>query len=264
MIGANPGLIRSRDNQRFRMLRQLASSTRERRKAGLALLDGVHLISAYRASGGVPEQLILSESGRSKPEVMQLAAGMSGQGMLILADALFSDIAQVATPTGIIALIRTPKPGPLPDMIDRCVMLENIQDAGNLGSILRSIAAAGVSTVLLSQGCAFPWSSKVLRAGMGAHFSLEILDNADLVAMVPRLSGRLICASGRALKSIYQADLRGPLAWVFGNEGAGVSAELSAAATEQLRIPMPGNAESLNVAAAAAICLFEQLRQNSV
>ena len=254
-------LIRSRDNPRFKALRELASSTRERRKAGLALLDGTHLISAYRASGGVPEQLILSESAAANPEAAQIAAGATGQGVLVLADSLFNDVAQVATPTGIIALIRTPEPGPLPAMIERCVMLENIQDAGNLGSILRSTAAAGIRTVLLSQGCAFAWSPKVLRAGMGAHFSLDIFDNADLAAAVHRLSGRLICTSGHASKSLYQTDLRGPLAWVFGNEGSGVSAALSAAAAAQVRIPMPGKTESLNVAAAAAICLFEQVRQ---
>jgi len=261
MSSGEPKLVRSRDNQRFKMLRQLAGSTRERRKAGLALLDGAHLVASYRASGGVPEQLIVSESGRARPEVARLADAVPGQGLLILADALFDDIAQVATPTGIIALIRTPRPGPLPAEIQDCVLLENIQDAGNLGSILRSTAGAGIPIALLSPGCAFPWSSKVLRAGMGAHFSLKIFDNADLPAIVPRLSGRLICASGHASASLYQADLRGPLAWVFGNEGAGVSAELCAAATERLRIPMPGKTESLNVAAAAAICLFEQMRQ---
>lgn len=261
MSAGDPLLIRSRDNQRFKRLRQLANSARERRKAGLALLDGVHLIAAYRAGGGVPEQLVLSESAKSNPNLAQLASAVSGQGLLILADALFNDIAQVATPTGIIALIRTPNPGPLPAAIERCVMLEDIQDSGNLGSILRSSAAAGIPTVLLSQGCAFPWSPKVLRAGMGAHFRLDIFDNVALAGIVPRLSGRLICASGHAQKSLYQADLRGPLSWVFGNEGAGVSDELSSAATEHLRIPMPGKTESLNVAAAAAICLFEQLRQ---
>lgn len=263
MSDAELKLIRSRDNPRYKTLRHLAGSTRERRKAGLALLDGAHLIAAYRASGGVPEQLILSQSGTSRPEVAELAAGVAQNGLLVLADALFNDIAQVASPTGIIALIRTPRLGPLPAAIERCVMLDNIQDAGNLGSILRSTAAAGLRMVLLSQGCAFPWSPKVLRAGMGAHFALDIFDNVDLAAVAPRLSGRLICASGHAAKSIYQADLRGPLAWVFGNEGAGVSAELCAAATEHLCIPMPGKTESLNVAAAAAICLYEQLRQNS-
>jgi len=256
-------LIRSRDNPRFKALRELATSTRERRKAGLALLDGAHLIAAYRASGGVPEQLILSESGLANPEAAQFATGASAHNALVLADVLFNDVAQVATPTGIVALIRTPKPGRLPDRIERCVMLENIQDAGNLGSILRSTAAAGIATVLLSQGCAFPWSPKVLRAGMGAHFSLDIYDNTDLAAAVHRLSGRLICTSGHARKSLYQTDLRGPLAWVFGNEGTGVSPGLNAAGAEQVRIPMPGKTESLNVAAAAAICLFEQVRQRS-
>lgn len=263
MNNADLKLVRSRSNPHFKLLRQLAGSTRERRKAGLALLDGAHLIAAFQASGGVPEQLILSETGRSNSEIAQLADGVSRQALLVLADALFNDIAQVATPTGIIALIRTPKNNPPPSAIAHCVMLENVQDAGNLGSILRSTAAAGISTVLLSPGCAFPWSPKVLRAGMGAHFILDIFDNVDLVAIVPALSGRLICASGHARESLYQADLRGPLAWVFGNEGAGVSAALRAAATEELRIPMPGKTESLNVAAAAAICLFEQVRQRA-
>jgi TrmH family RNA methyltransferase len=181
--------------------------------------------------------------------------------VLVLADSLFNVIAQVATPTGIIALIRTPQPRPLPRAIGNCVMLENIQDAGNLGSILRSTAAAGIATVLLSPGCAFAWSPKVLRAGMGAHFSLDIFDNVELDAAVPRLSGRLICASSHAQKTLFQADLRGPLAWAFGNEGSGLSAALAAVAAEQLCVPMPGGAESLNVAAAAAICLFEQVRQ---
>lgn len=256
-------LIRSRENPRFKLLRQLATSTRERRKAGLALLDGVHLIAAYRAAGGVPEQLILRESAAANEELAALAEGADAQTLLVLGEPLFNEIAQVSTPTGIIALIRTPKPGPLPPVIEHCVMLENIQDAGNLGSILRSGAAAGIRTVLLSQGCAFAWSSKVLRAGMGAHFSLDIFDNVDLAAAAGRLSGRLVCTSGHAPKSIFQADLRGPLAWVFGNEGAGVSGQLSAMAAEQLCIPMPGKSESLNVAAAAAICLFEQVRQRS-
>jgi TrmH family RNA methyltransferase len=262
MRDREPKLIRSRENARFKLLHQLATSTRERRKAGMALLDGAHLIAAYRACGGVPEQLILSESAGARSEAAQLAAGAAGEEVLVLADSLFSDIAQVATPTGIIALIRTPRQRSLPAEIERCVMLENIQDAGNLGSILRSTAAAGIATVLLSQGCAFPWSPKVLRAGMGAHFSLDLFDNVDLAAAVPRLQGRLLCTSGHARKSLYQADLRGPLAWVFGNEGSGVSADLSAVATEALRIPMAAKTESLNVAAAAAICLFEQVRQN--
>jgi TrmH family RNA methyltransferase len=255
-------LIRSRENPRFKLLRQLATSTRERRKAQLALLDGVHLIAAYCAAGGVPEQLILRESAAANEEAAALAAGVDAHTLLVLGDPLFNEIAQVSTPTGIVALIRTPSPGALPPVIEHCVMLENIQDAGNLGSILRSSAAAGIRTVLLSRGCAFAWSSKVLRAGMGAHFNLDIFDNVDLAAAAERLSGRLICTSGSARKSLFQADLRGPLAWVFGNEGAGVSAQLSALSAEQLSIPMPGKSESLNVAAAAAICLFEQVRQS--
>jgi RNA methyltransferase, TrmH family len=257
-------LIRSRDNARYKSLHRLATSTRERRKAGLTLLDGVHLIAAYQASGRKPEQLILSESRVGETESARLLERARGDAVLVLADPLFNEVAQVATPTGIMALIRTPQPNAIPARIERCVMLENIQDAGNLGSILRSSAAAGIKTLLLSQGCAFAWSPKVLRAGMGAHFSLDIHEGVKLLESAQRLQGKLVLTSSHAGKSIYEADLRGPLAWVFGNEGSGVSAELAQVATEQVCIRMPGKSESLNVAAAAAICLFEQVRQRGI
>ena len=254
-------LIHSRNNARFKALHRLATSTRERRKAGLTLLDGVHLIAAYHAAVGAVEQLILSEARSGNKEIASLVSATDENRVLVLSDPLFNDVAQVATPTGVMALVLTPQSGALPEQIENCVMLENIQDAGNLGSILRSAAAAGVNTLLLSPGCVFAWSPKVLRAGMGSHFSLDVHENVDLLAIVPRLRGNLVMTGSHARKSIYEADLRGPLSWVFGNEGSGVSAALAGAATEQLRIPMSGDIESLNVAAAAAVCLFEQVRQ---
>jgi len=254
-------LIRSRDNAAFKALKRLATSTRERRKVGLTLLDGAHLISAFQSAGGVPEQLLVSEGRYGDREIARIAALMPETGVLVLGDSLFNDLAQVTTPTGIVALVRAPRPPAIPAQPDRCVMLDNVQDAGNVGSILRSTAAAGIRTVLLSPGCSFAWSTKVLRAGMGAHFSLDIHENVDLAAVAGRLHARLVCTGSHAEKSLYQADLRGPVAWVFGNEGAGVSKALSASAAERLFIPLAGNTESLNVASAAAICLFEQVRQ---
>ncbi len=140
-------------------------------------------------------------------------------------------------------------------------MLEDIQDPGNLGSILRSAAAAGMQHVFLSAHSVHAWSPRVLRAGMGAHFMLRIYEQCDLPALARGFKGKVIATSQRAKNSVFDADVAGNVAFVFGNEGAGMSAALAAAAHEVVAIPMPGNVESLNIAAAAAVCLFERVRQ---
>ena len=141
-----------------------------------------------------------------------------------------------------------------------CVLLEAIQDPGNLGAMLRTAAAAGVDAVYLSKGCAEVWSPKALRAGMGAQFALALHEHADLTLIARELKS-LIATSLDAQQSLYDLDLSGPVAFVFGNEGAGLSPALLDTATHQVKIPMPGKVESLNVAAAAAVCLFECVRQ---
>ncbi len=144
-----------------------------------------------------------------------------------------------------------------------CLLLEEIQDAGNLGSILRTAAAAGVREVHLSRGSAFAWSPRVLRAGQGAHFSLAIREGAALAEVAAAFRGSVVATAPDAPESLFALDLRPPVAWIFGNEGAGISPALAAQATHRAHIPMPGGAESLNVAAAAAVCLFEAVRQRS-
>jgi TrmH family RNA methyltransferase len=256
--------ISSRDNAQFRQLVKLATSSRERKALGATLLDGPHLVAAYHASGQTAESLVVSESALEKPEPRRLFETAAARQRVVLPDRLFSDIAQVASPTGIAAVIHTPGNPPLPDQLETCLLLDELQDWGNVGSILRSAAAAGVRQVFLSPGSVFAWSPKTLRAGQGAHFFLAIHESVDLVALARRHPGRVIATDARARQSLFGADLRGPTAWAFGNEGAGLSPALAAAATMRLRIPMPGETESLNVAAAAAICLFEQVRQQAV
>ena len=143
------------------------------------------------------------------------------------------------------------------------VMLDNLQDPGNLGSILRSAAAAGVEYVFCSRGTAFAWSPKVLRAGMGAHFLLKIFENADLDELIRKARVPVLATSSHADKLLYEIDLKSPVAWLFGHEGKGVSAELLALASYRVAIPHRGAVESLNVAASAAVCLFEQVRQTA-
>jgi TrmH family RNA methyltransferase len=159
------------------------------------------------------------------------------------------------------AVVDTPRPAALPENPGPCVMLEDIQDPGNLGSILRSAAAAGVQEIYLSRHCVHAWSPRVLRAGMGAHFTLRIHEQVDLPRLVSGYGGTVLATARAAETPLYAEDLRGRVAFVFGNEGAGLSSELMRLARRIVSIPMPGDAESLNVAAAAAVCLFERVRQ---
>lgn len=251
--------ITSPDNAQFKALLKLAHSSRERRQAGFSLLDGVHLLQAYHARFGDPEQIIVSEEGMRNAEVQPYLA--TAAHVLLLHDSLFRELSSVATPTGVIVVIRTPRLEPLPATLETCVMLEDLQDAGNLGSILRSCAAAGVKQIFLSRHAVNAWSPRVLRAAMGAHFSLAIYERIDLIALAQSYPGRVLVTQQHAAARVFDADLTGVIALVFGNEGAGVSAALAQCAHQAIAIPMQATTESLNVAAAAAVCLFERVRQ---
>lgn len=253
--------ISSAANPRYKALRKLAQSSQERRRTGLSVLDGVHLAAAYHRHVGRPRSIAVSRSGLANPEVQALLEEMRGVETLALGDALFQGVSSVATPTGIVAVIETPRSQAAPRQMEFCVMLEDLQDPGNLGSILRSCAAAGAGHVLLSRGSVHAWSPRVMRAAMGAHFMLSIHEGADLIAAARDFPGRLVATGPHALESIFDAELTGKVGFMFGNEGSGLSAALLAAADSVVSIPMPGAAESLNVAAAAAICLFERVRQ---
>jgi TrmH family RNA methyltransferase len=253
--------ISSRDNALFKRVARLAASARERRQQGATLLDGAHLVTAYRAAGGVAEAMLASESAYERPEIRRLFEDTAAGARALLSDRLFGEIAQVAEPVGLLAVIRTPAPPAMPSGTQTCVLLDGIQDPGNLGSLLRSAAAAGVRHLFLSKGCVFAWSPKVLRAGQGAHFALAIHEHAPLEAIARAYAGTVATTAARADVPLFEADLRGPVAWIFGSEGGGVSPGLAATAGLRVRIPMPGPTESLNVAAAAAVCLFEQVRQ---
>jgi TrmH family RNA methyltransferase len=257
--------ITSRDNASYKLLRALAGSSRERRKQGKTLLDGMHLVATWTARHGLPEIVAVSERAAAQGEIRAFLERHSHLTPLVFGDALFQEISPVATPTGIVAAVRPPPPPPAEMTADgSCVLLDAIQDAGNLGSILRSIAASGVHDVFLGHGCAQAWSPRVLRAGMGAHFALRIRERAALDAILRDFRGCTVAATLHGRTAIYQLDLSGPVAWIFGNEGAGLAAQFESLARHAAAIPMPGGSESLNVAAAAAVCLFEEVRQKSL
>jgi RNA methyltransferase, TrmH family len=253
--------ISSADNAQFKSLLKLAQSSRERRLAGYSLLDGVHLLQVYQSRLGAPEQLIVSRSGADNPEIQMLMQMQNDAAMCCLDDGLFKQLSSVATPTGVIAVVRTPRREGPPSTLETCVMLEDIQDPGNLGSILRSCAAAGVKQIFLSKQSVNAWSPRALRAGMGAHFSVDIYERADLTALARAFPGRVLVMQAGARRSVFKSDLTGTVALVLGNEGAGVSQALLQCAHESMAIPMSLSTESLNVAAAAAVCIFERVRQ---
>lgn len=254
-------LVTSAENPHFKALLKLMQSSRERSKQGLSLLDGAHLLAAYCDHVGPPEQLVVSKSGQENIEILKIIKELDSVFGLVLSDELFHRLSSVSTPTGVIAVVRTPRLAPVPDDPGPCVMLEGIQDPGNLGSMLRSAAAAGITQVFLSRDCVHSWSPRVLRAGMGAHFMLKIYENVDLAALIAVYNGRVVATSHRALHAVFDADLTGKVALLFGNEGTGLTPRLQDAAQVVVSVPMPGKTESLNAAAAAAICLFERVRQ---
>lgn len=248
--------IASSQNPRYKALRKLAESADARRECRQTLLDGEHLLIAALEAGIRPQLLITPAAAMPHP----LLARCADVPRLELTAGLFNLLAPVKTPTGILTLIEIPQIRP-PTQLDFCVLLEAIQDPGNLGAMLRSAAAAGVNAAYLSPQCADAWSPKVLRGGMGAHFTMQVIEHADLPAIARAFSGNVCAAALGAARSLYQTDLRGAVAFAVGNEGAGLSTELRGAASVEFTIPMPGRVESLNAAAALAVCLFERVRQ---
>ncbi|MDH2915943.1 MAG: RNA methyltransferase [Gallionella sp.] len=253
--------ITSRDNPFFKSLLKLSSSARERGETGQTLLDGTHLLRAFLDAGCKPAHLLINGQAVQNPEIKSLLAECDAVPRTQLDDALFAQLSELKTPNGLLSLIETPTPSISSAQCQFTLLLEDIQDPGNLGSILRSAAAAGCDSVFLSSGCADAWSPKVLRAGMGGHFSLSIHESVDLIRATREFTGKILAASLQADRSLYNCNLRGKLGFAIGNEGAGLSLALQDAVQERFIIPMPGKVESLNAAAAAAVCLFEAVRQ---
>ena len=275
--------IQSRDNAQYKQLRQWASSAQARRKSGMTLLDGVHLCEAWLQHRGVPALCVVAESALSHPEVAALVAQCESNAnsnaksnsntnstavvaeCVLLPDALFTPLGQVEHGVGILFAVKVPDVAvsghASPSLQSAALLLDSVQDPGNLGTILRTAAAAGIQQIYCGPGTAAVWSPKVLRAGMGAHFVLEITEDVDLAQLIQQASVPVYATQPDAPKTIYTADLRAPSAWLFGHEGQGVSEQLLALATERLAIPQSAQVESLNVAASVAICLFEQRRQ---
>lgn len=242
--------IHSRDNAFVKELRKLSHDSTAYRKQGQVWLEGDHLCRAALARGLRPKVAVFAES--FWPQVPAEWA-QAADKVVVLADALFADISGLESPARMGYLLEW-LPGQAPQPGLATVVLDRVQDAGNVGSILRSAAAFGFLQVVALKGTAALWSQKVLRAGMGAHFGLHLVESVDVDAL-DALKVPLIVTSSHQGKLIQHTALPWPCAWAMGHEGQGVGPAVEARAALQVRIGQPGGEESLNVAAAAAICL---------
>ncbi|HET9025362.1 MAG TPA: RNA methyltransferase [Burkholderiaceae bacterium] len=256
--------ITSPDNPVVRRLRRLADSARACREAGHTLAEGFHVIEAALSAG----VSILTVATRGTPSVAVSslverieAGGARGLKRIELGAALYDAISPVEHGAGVLAEIAIPAPGETPLVNEDAVYLDAVQDPGNVGTLLRTAAAAGVRRVVLGPGAAYAWSPKVMRAAMGAHFALRIVENVTIADVARGFRGAVLAADVGG-DDLYAAEWgRGPTLWLFGSEGQGLGADALAAAGKRLRIPLASGVESLNVAAAAAVCLFEQARR---
>lgn len=249
-------LISSRGNQHFKHLKKLNESPRYRHEVQQTILDGIHLIESYAERFGSPDSVALIQGS----DIDKIAPYLNEDTQVLEFPAgLFSEIAPVISPTGILASINIPHLE-TPENQNCILLLEDIQDPGNLGSILRSAGASGVDLVYLSDHCADLWSPKVLRGGQGAHFHLPCIEKVNFSDITKTFTGKIF-ATTLSGKSIFQEDLKGPVAFIFGNEGNGIHSETMRLTSHSIHIPMEKGIESLNVSAAVSICLYEKYRQ---
>ncbi|QIL43536.1 RNA methyltransferase [Acidovorax sp. HDW3] len=248
----NATFIHSRDNPLLKDLRRLAQDSTAYRKQGRVWLEGDHLCRALLARGGRPALAVFTESFWP---LAQAQYAQAAPKIIVIADALWAGISALEAPVreGMGFVLALPDAPALQPALPT-VVLDRLQDAGNVGSILRSASAFGFAQVAALKGTAALWSAKVLRAGMGAHFGLRLVEGLapdDIAA----LGLPLLATSSHQGDFLHQARLPWPCGWLLGHEGQGVGPQLQALATQHIRIAQPGGEESLNVAAAAAICL---------
>ena len=249
--------ITSRSNPQWQRLRRLAQQPAAYRQQGEVWVEGEHLCAEVVQRDLLVPLAVVSEAAWDDPGLRRLA-GVADE-VLRLPASLMAGLTSLDSPPPI-AFVLPWAPGAAPRPGVAAVVLDRLQDAGNVGSVLRSAAAFGVGQVIALKGTAALWSPKVLRAGMGAHWALHLVEAAS-ESELAALELPLVATSSHAPAAIGDLALPWPCAWLMGHEGRGVAPELLVRCDLTCRIPQPGGMESLNVAAAAAVCLYESARQ---
>ncbi len=269
----NFDLITSKENPLFKEIRLLQATGSKGQKArmasGQALLEGIHLVQTWVGDPGL-KTLLTSEIGLKNIEISQAVYEhleiCPATKVFQLDSVLWDLLSDLVNAPHIAGLLELPKscltpPQSISSLDGDVVILDRIQDAGNVGSILRTAAAAGFTQVIALTGCAHLWSSKVLRAGMGAHRLLDLHEGWSNQQILSAVTAPLLAATAEAKQNLFslKQELLHPVAWVMGSEGQGISEDLMAQA-KGVSIPIDPRVESLNVSTAAAVCLFETMR----
>jgi len=269
----NFDLITSKDNPLFKEIRLLQATGSKGQKAritsGQALLEGIHLVQTWVGDPAL-KVLVTSEIGLQNTEIVEAVYShleiCPNTKVFQLDSVLWDLLSDLVNAPHIAGLLDLPKTCLVPSqsigtLAGDVVILDRIQDAGNVGSILRTAAAAGFTQVIALSGCAHLWSTKVLRAGMGAHRLLDLYEGWSNQQVLSAVTAPLLAATGDAEQDLFALKkvLLHPIAWVLGSEGQGVSEDLMAQA-KGVSIPIDPRVESLNVSTAAAVCLFETIR----
>jgi len=253
-------MITSTHNPKVQLARALLGRARERRKQDAFVVEGVRLAEEALASGWpIRFALHVPDLGA---RAQGLLGGLEAAGVehLPVSTEVMQSISETETPQGVLAVLEQ-RQLRLPEALSFVLVLDSIRDPGNLGSLLRTAAAAGVQAVFLAPGTADAFAPKVVRSGMGAHFHLPIRD-LDWDGIRRQVSGlQVFLADAQAATPCWQADFRPPLALIVGGEAEGATSAARALAREAVCIPMPGRAESLNAAAAGAILIYEVMRR---
>lgn len=267
--------ISSPDNSFFKKLKKLVSSQKARRAEQQVLLEGEHLLESFYGTNQIPKALIFQQDNIPFAFLEKLKQRFQHAIEVIphfvLSTPLFTQLSQLDSLPSCLALVTLPEKISFPSEEESMVILENVQDPGNVGTILRTARAAGVKQIILSKGCTDVWSPKVLRSGMGAHFDLALYSVDCLVNFIEQFKNKnqtypfFATALNTRAKFLYDYRFCAtqPAGFIFGNEGTGISSRLEEASTDLLYIPMDPSptVESLNIASSVAIVLFEYRRQ---
>lgn len=251
--------LNSKDNSKIKHLRGLCEQANYRRKSGQTVLEGTHLIEAWLNGQHEVTGFFATQQAVNHPEAQQLLA-RSNQPIYIIPETVYKDVRTLGPGIDLMAVIDIPDNTVAINHHADMLVLENLQDPGNVGTLLRTAAATDIKQVICTAGTASIWSPRVLRAGMGAQFSLQIFEKTALPELLENLQIPLYATSSHATQSLYQLKLTTPCAWLLGNEGQGAS-ELALSRAKAISIPQPGGQESLNVAIAGAVCMYEMVRQ---
>ena len=255
-------MITSVHNPKIKWIRSLQTDARLRREAGAFVVEGVRLIEEAMGAGWQAQLLLFTDDLAPRGHGLVQAFANQGTPVEQVSEQVLRHASDTQTPQGVLAVL-TIRTLPIPQSLGFVFIPDGIRDPGNLGSMLRSAAAAGVEAVLIPKGAVDIYSPKVVRAAMGAHFRLPIssLSWEEIGDLVRKSALRIYLADAGAGEPYFYCDLRSPLALVVGGEAEGAGEAAYNLAHSRLHIPMTRGVESLNAAAAAAVLLFEVARQ---